>query len=74
MVESLPGLVRARMIEELVVHAPATLLSMSSPFEGLRGEDSGQNSDEPIAKRGHALMKSRVLVEESPDRGSAGRR
>jgi hypothetical protein len=53
---------------------PATLLSMSSPSEGPRGEDSGQNIHEPIAERGHALMKSRVLVEVVPDRGSAGRR
>jgi hypothetical protein len=53
---------------------PATLLSMSSPILGLRGEDSGHNNHEPLERRGHALTKSRVLVRVVPGRWSAGRR
>src|SRR5665213_784189 len=53
---------------------PATLLSMSSPVLGLRGEDSGHNNHEPLERRGHALTKSRVLVRVVPSRGSASRR
>src|SRR5450631_3979636 len=54
------------------VPLPVTLLSMSSPSEGLRGQDSGHNIHKPLECRGHALTKSRVVEIESPERRSAG--
>ena len=39
---------------------PAKLLSMSSPFWGSGVKTADRTMNEPLERRGHALMKSRV--------------